>query len=308
MKKPVVLVVMDGVGETPEELGNMVKKATTRPSTNSRKPARGRSSRLTVRPSVCPRMTIWATPRSATTRSAAARSTPRAPSSSANPSSPARIYTSRRPGRTSIANAKDNGKALHFLGLLSDGNVHSNISHLIAMLQEAKAEGVKRVYCHILLDGRDVPATSALEYVRPCWRTYLPSSAMTAGFDYARSPPAAAAWQITMDRYEANWPMVEKGWRHARSRRGPSVRLRQGGHRDLPRGDRLHRPRPAAFRDRKGRQAGRRRSQDGDSVVLFNFRGDRAQEISMAFDSDRSFDKFDRGELPEGEVRRYAPV
>ena len=64
-----------------------------------------------------------------------------------------------------IANCKDNGKALHFLGLLSDGNVHSNISHLIAMLKKAREEDVKRVYCHILLDGRDVPATSALDYV-----------------------------------------------------------------------------------------------------------------------------------------------
>ena len=63
-----------------------------------------------------------------------------------------------------IANAVF-GKALHFLGLLSDGNVHSNIHHLIAMLLEAHAEGVKRAYCHILLDGRDVPATSALDYV-----------------------------------------------------------------------------------------------------------------------------------------------
>ena len=63
-----------------------------------------------------------------------------------------------------VANALG-GKAMHFLGLLSDGNVHSNISHLIALLRQAHAEGVKKAYCHILLDGRDVPATSALEYV-----------------------------------------------------------------------------------------------------------------------------------------------
>ncbi len=61
-------------------------------------------------------------------------------------------------------NCLENGKALHFLGLLSDGNVHSNISHLIAMLKKAREMGLKKVYCHILLDGRDVPATSALEY------------------------------------------------------------------------------------------------------------------------------------------------
>ena len=59
-----------------------------------------------------------------------------------------------------VANAQD--KAMHFMGLLSDGNVHSNIHHLIALLRQAKSEGVKKAYCHLLLDGRDVPATSAL--------------------------------------------------------------------------------------------------------------------------------------------------
>ena len=62
-----------------------------------------------------------------------------------------------------VANCNENGKAFHILGLLSDGNVHSNIHHLFALLRHAHAEGVKRAYCHILLDGRDVPATSALE-------------------------------------------------------------------------------------------------------------------------------------------------
>ena len=52
---------------------------------------------------------------------------------------------------------------MHFIGLLSDGNVHSNISHLKALIKEAKNEGIKEVRIHALLDGRDVPATSALE-------------------------------------------------------------------------------------------------------------------------------------------------
>ena len=67
-------------------------------------------------------------------------------------------------------NCLQNGKALHFIGLLSDGNVHSNISHLIAMLKKAREMGLKKVYCHILLDGRDVPATSALEIGRASCR------------------------------------------------------------------------------------------------------------------------------------------
>ncbi len=63
-----------------------------------------------------------------------------------------------------VEGAKD-GHAMHFIGLLSDGNVHSHIKHLEALIKEAKAEGVKKVRVHILLDGRDVPETSALTYV-----------------------------------------------------------------------------------------------------------------------------------------------
>ena len=109
-----------------------------------------------------------------------------------------------------VANCLENDKAFHFLGLLSDGNVHSNISHLIALLKKAKEEGVKKVYCHILLDGRDVPATSALEYVEQL-ETVL-ASLNEPGYDYAIAS-GGGRMQITMDRYEANWGMVEAGWR-----------------------------------------------------------------------------------------------
>ena len=108
-----------------------------------------------------------------------------------------------------VANALT-GKAMHFLGLLSDGNVHSNIHHLIALLRQAHAEGVKKAYCHILLDGRDVPATSALEYVEMLEKVLAELSA--DGCDYAIAS-GGGRMQITMDRYEANWGMVEKGWR-----------------------------------------------------------------------------------------------
>ena len=109
-----------------------------------------------------------------------------------------------------VANCTGNGKAFHFLGLLSDGNVHSNISHLFALLRHAHAQGVKRAYCHILLDGRDVPATSALEYVQQLEDVL--AELRTDGCDY-RIASGGGRMQITMDRYEANWPMVEAGWR-----------------------------------------------------------------------------------------------
>ena len=66
-----------------------------------------------------------------------------------------------------IANVKKNESVLHFLGLFSDGNVHSHIDHLKAMIVEAKKEGVKKVRVHVLIDGRDVGETSALDYILP---------------------------------------------------------------------------------------------------------------------------------------------
>ena len=189
-----------------------------------------------------------------------------------------------------VANAKD-GRAMHFLGLLSDGNVHSNIHHLIALLRQAHAEGVKKAYCHILLDGRDVPATSALEYVAMLEEVLKELN--TDGCDYAIAS-GGGRMQITMDRYEANWAMVEAGWRtHVQGigRQFPSAKEAIETYRaetgcidqDLP-----------AFVVARGGEPVARIA-NGDSVILFNFRGDRAQEISLAFDR-KDFDKFDRGD------------
>ncbi|MBQ2686125.1 MAG: 2,3-bisphosphoglycerate-independent phosphoglycerate mutase, partial [Clostridia bacterium] len=80
-----------------------------------------------------------------------------------------------------VSNVKENGTTLHFIGLFSDGNVHSHIDHLKAMLAKAKEEGVKCVRVHILLDGRDVGETSALDYVLP-FEEYL-DSLRSADFD-----------------------------------------------------------------------------------------------------------------------------
>ena len=189
-----------------------------------------------------------------------------------------------------VENAKT-GKAMHFIGLLSDGNVHSNIAHLIALLKKAREVGVKKAYCHILLDGRDVPATSALEYVDALEAVLAQLSG--EGYDYAIAS-GGGRMQVTMDRYEANWGMVEKGWRTHVQGQGrmfssateaiETYRKETGCiDQDLP-----------AFvvaRD----NAPVAKIENGDSVILFNFRGDRAQEISLAFDK-KDFDKFDRGD------------
>ena len=189
-----------------------------------------------------------------------------------------------------IANANA-GHALHFLGLLSDGNVHSNISHLIALLKQAKAEGVKKAYCHILLDGRDVPATSALEYVGQLEAVLAELSA--DGSDYAIAS-GGGRMQITMDRYEANWAMVERGWgTHVRGEGRFFNSAAQAIETYRAETGCIDQDLPAFVIARNGAPVAK--IANGDSVILFNFRGDRAQEISLAFDR-KDFDKFDRGD------------
>ena len=112
--------------------------------------------------------------------------------------------------QTLIANVKDNSSTLHFIGLFSDGNVHSHIDHLKAMITEAKAEGVKCVRIHTLIDGRDVGETSALEYINP-FEDFI-ASLRDDSFDI-KIASGGGRMQITMDRYEANWKMVEDGWK-----------------------------------------------------------------------------------------------
>ncbi|MDY5931417.1 MAG: 2,3-bisphosphoglycerate-independent phosphoglycerate mutase, partial [Candidatus Ornithospirochaeta sp.] len=109
-----------------------------------------------------------------------------------------------------IANAKDNGSVLHFIGLLSDGNVHSHIDNLKHMIEEAKKEGVKKVRVHALLDGRDVGEMSALDYFDP-FCDFLKELSADGTFD-ARIASGGGRMVITMDRYNANWDMVRKGW------------------------------------------------------------------------------------------------
>ena len=191
-----------------------------------------------------------------------------------------------------VANVGETG-TVHFIGLFSDGNVHSHIDHLKAMIVRAKADGVKKVRIHVLLDGRDVGETSALEYVDP-FEAWLKDLCDTS-FD-ARIASGGGRMVITMDRYEANWSMVEKGWhthvlgegRYFASAHEAVVTYREETGKidqDLP---------PFVIAE-DGKPIGT--VEDGDSVIFFNFRGDRAIEISKAFD-DKDFDKFDRVRVP----------
>lgn len=193
-----------------------------------------------------------------------------------------------------IGHCKENESALHFIGLLSDGNVHSHIDHLKAMLRQADEEGLKRVRIHILLDGRDVGERSALEYVGS-----LEDFLETLSGDYAIAS-GGGRMKVTMDRYEADWPMVERGWKahvlgEGEGFSSAAKAIETFRKRDSKVTDQFL---PAFVIHQDGRPLGP--VQDGDAVIFFNFRGDRAIEISKAFEED-DFKAFDRLRRPDVE-------
>ncbi|MCX7817708.1 MAG: 2,3-bisphosphoglycerate-independent phosphoglycerate mutase [Kiritimatiellae bacterium] len=201
-----------------------------------------------------------------------------------------------RAWREVMAAATRPGAQLHFIGLLSDGNVHSHIEHLIALLRAAKREGVRRARVHVLLDGRDVPPTSALTYVDQL-EAVLAELNADGTVDYAIAS-GGGRMKVTMDRYEANWKIVETGWRaHVRGEAEafPSARAAIEAFRARSPGI-IDQDLPAFVVHRDGVPVGPVR--DGDGVILFNFRGDRAIEISRAFEEE-PFDKFPRGPRPD---------
>ncbi|MDA3900163.1 MAG: 2,3-bisphosphoglycerate-independent phosphoglycerate mutase [Spirochaetes bacterium] len=183
---------------------------------------------------------------------------------------------------------------LHFLGLLSDGNVHSNIAHLFKMLERAANEGIKNVRVHILLDGRDVPETSGLEYVNALEDELKKLN--SRGLDY-RIASGGGRMITTMDRYGADWRIVERGWQaHVLGEAAPFksateaiefFRAEKPGLADqfLPSFTIIDENGPVGT------------IEDGDSVIFFNYRGDRSIEITQTFEK-KEFDKFDRKRFP----------
>ncbi len=190
---------------------------------------------------------------------------------------------------------KENNSTLHFMGLFSDGNVHSHIDHLKALINRAVEENISKIRLHILLDGRDVGETSALDYVEP-FEAYLAD--LRAGGTDICIASGGGRMQVTMDRYEANWGMVELGWKThvlGEGRTFSSAKEAIETYRaelkvidqDLP---------PFVIAN-NGTPVGT--INDGDSVIFYNFRGDRSIEISKAFESGDDFDKFDRKRVPK---------
>jgi 2,3-bisphosphoglycerate-independent phosphoglycerate mutase len=194
------------------------------------------------------------------------------------------------------AHVRASGEPIHFIGLLSDGNVHSHIDQLFALIRSCDEEEVRAVRVHILLDGRDVPEQSALVYV-DALEALLEMLRRKPGRDY-RIASGGGRMLVTMDRYEADWRVVERGWhahvlgdaRPFRSAREAIETFRAEdpgvGDQNLP---------GFVIVDEDGPVGPIR---DGASVVLYNFRGDRMIELSRAFEED-DFDAFDRVRRPD---------
>jgi 2,3-bisphosphoglycerate-independent phosphoglycerate mutase len=199
--------------------------------------------------------------------------------------------------REVVAAASRPGATLHLCGLLSDGNVHAHIDHVEALLCGADRAGVARVRLHVLADGRDVADPSFERYVARLQSVLVELN--RGGRDY-RIASGGGRMTVTMDRYEADWLIVERGWQaHVLGEAAgfasieaaiAALRQQEGGQSDqtLP---------PFVVLDEAGAPLGPVR--DGDAFVLWNFRGDRAIELSQAFEMGADFRGFDRRRVPQ---------
>lgn len=176
---------------------------------------------------------------------------------------------------------KANSKKLHFLGLLSDGGVHSHNTHLYALLEMAKERGLKDVYVHAVLDGRDVPPKSALAYFQE-----LDSKIRTIGVGRVAT---IAGRYYTMDR-DKRWERVEQGYRAMTEGKGHRAGTpEQAVTNSYDRGESDEFLKPTIV-DQRGLV------EDGDGIIFFNFRPDRAREITRAF-VDADLREFERANI-----------
>lgn len=184
-----------------------------------------------------------------------------------------------------VGNCLGKNSTLHFIGLFSDGNVHSHIDHLKAMIGEAKRRGVAKVAVHALIDGRDVGETSALDYLEP-FEVWIDQ--VDPGYGIASG---GGRMFITMDRYQADWAMVERGWKThvlAEGRQFESASAAVKAFRAEKPGV-IDQNLPAFVVARNGQPFAP--VVDGGSVVFFNFRGDRAIELTQAFVGEVPFER-----------------
>ena len=186
-----------------------------------------------------------------------------------------------------------NNSTLHFMGIFSDGNVHSNISHLEKMMAQAQKDGIERIRVHTLIDGRDVPPHSEPKYIQR-----LEKFVHELGDPDYKIASGGGRMVITCDRYENDWGMVEKGWHTHVLGEGrqfasatEAIETFRKETKDLQ--DQYM---PAFVIAKDGEPIGK--IQDGDAVVYIDFRADRAIEMAQAF-TYNDFPHFDRVKRPD---------
>ncbi len=189
------------------------------------------------------------------------------------------------------------GGTLHFIGLLSDGNVHSHIEQLYKLIDKCAELDLKKVRVHALLDGRDVGERSALDYVVST-ESKLKNISDEKGLDYCMAS-GGGRMKVTMDRYEADWNIVKRGWDAHVLGKGrffqSAAEAVSTFYEEDPGITDQYMEAFVISRD-SGRPLGA--IVDGDVVIFFNYRGDRAIEISRAF-TEEDFHEFERGTLPD---------
>ncbi|MGA9109205.1 MAG: 2,3-bisphosphoglycerate-independent phosphoglycerate mutase [Smithella sp.] len=196
-----------------------------------------------------------------------------------------------------IVKRSQNGGTIHFIGLLSDGNVHSHIDQLFIMIDKCAELNFNRVRIHPLLDGRDVGERTALDYIIPT-EEKLKKISEEKGLDFAIAS-GGGRMKVTMDRYNSDWNIVKIGWDahvlgKGRKFQSASEAVRTF-YKEDPKATDQYLP-AFVIADSSGKPNGT--IHDGDAVIFFNFRGDRAIEISRAF-TEKDFTEFDRGPLPD---------
>ena len=185
-----------------------------------------------------------------------------------------------------INDAKKNGGALHLMGLVSPGGVHSHSNHLYGLLELAKRQGLSEVYVHAFLDGRDVPPASAAEYLEELEQKIkeigIGKIAVISGRYYAMDRDKR--WERVVKAYDA----IAKGEGKAAKSAAEAIQASYADKSEKPEGVTDEFAVPVVIDGYKGMKS-------GDGVIFFNFRPDRARELTHAF-TDETFDGFQRVE------------
>ncbi|MBI5058010.1 MAG: 2,3-bisphosphoglycerate-independent phosphoglycerate mutase [Nitrospirae bacterium] len=182
--------------------------------------------------------------------------------------------------------AVTNNSAVHFLGLVSDGGVHSHIRHLYALIDMAVVQGVKKTFIHAFMDGRDTPPASGINYIKELEA-------------YIKDKPSVKIATVTgrywaMDR-DKRWDRVEQAYKALVLGEGKKASSAEEA---VEQSYKLHENdefiKPSVICNDSGPVGNIR---DGDSVIFFNFRADRARELTRAL-TDKEFTSFERGNPP----------